>query len=192
MGGRILRRPGQPGIHPRIVASVILYGLTWRIRSSRVLEYMTGHNVDFMWLTEGRTIDHTTICKFRTRFKKQLKALFRGLGRLAMTMGLIRLGEVTFDGTRVKANNDRHESWTAKDVEKQLAELEAKFGDLLDESERVDAAEDERFGLQTPPELPPELADAKVRQQRLLEGRSNWPRLTQLGSGRDQNAGPTA
>jgi len=80
---------GQPGIHPRVVAGVILYGLTRRIRSSRVLEYMTGHNVDFMWLTEGRTIDHTTICKFRTRFKKQLKALFRGLGRLAMTMGLI-------------------------------------------------------------------------------------------------------
>jgi transposase len=160
---------GQPGIHPRVVASVILYGLTRRIRSSRVLEYMTGHNVDFLWLTEGRTIDHTTICKFRTRFKKQLKALFRGLGRLAMTMGLIRLGEVTFDGTRAKANNDRFETWTAKDVEKQLAELEAKFGELLDEAERVDAAEDERFGLQTPPALPPELADAKARQQRLLE-----------------------
>jgi len=62
---------GQPGIHPRVVASVILYGLTRRIRSSRVLEYMTGHNVDFMWLTEGRTIDHTTLCKFRTRFKKR-------------------------------------------------------------------------------------------------------------------------
>ena len=157
------------GIHPRVVASVILYGLTRRIRSSRVLEYMTGHNVDFMWLTEGRTIDHTTLCKFRTRFKKQLKDLFRGLGRLAMTMGLIRLGEVTFDGTRVKANNDRYETWTAEDVEKQLAELEAKFGELLEESERVDAAEEERFGLQTPPALPPELADAKARQQRLLE-----------------------
>ena len=160
---------GQPGIHPRVVASVILYGLTRRIRSSRVLEYMTGHNVDFMWLTEGRTIDHTTICKFRTRFKKQLKALFRGLGRLAMTMGLIRLGEVTFDGTRTKASNDRYETWTTKDVEKQLAELEAKFGELLDESERVDAAEEERFGLQTPPAVPPELADAKVRHQRLRE-----------------------
>jgi len=160
---------GQPPIPPRVVASVILYGLLRRIRSSRVLEYMTGHNVDFMWLTEGRTIDHTTICKFRTRFKKQLKTLFRGLGRLAMTMGLIRLGEVTFDGTRVKANNSRYETWTAAEVEKRLAELEAEFGQLLDESERVDAAEDERFGLQSPPALPPELADAKVRQQRLLE-----------------------
>lgn len=160
---------GQPGIHPRVVASVILYGLLRRIRSSRVLEYMTGHNVDFMWLTEGRTIDHSTICKFRTRFKKQLKALFRGLSRLAMTMGLIRLGEVTFDGTRVKANNGRYETWTAAEVEKRLAELEAEFGQALEESERVDAAEEERFGLQSPPALPPELADAKARQQRLLE-----------------------
>jgi len=160
---------GQPPIHPRIIASVILYGLMRRIRSSRVLEYMTGHNVDFMWLTEGRTIDYSTICKFRTRFKKQLKALFRGLGRLALAMGVVRLGEVTFDGTRVKSNNDRYETWTAKDVEKQLAELEAQFGELLNESERVDAAEDERFGLQNPTDLPPELADAKARQQRLLE-----------------------
>ena len=160
---------GQPPIHPRIIASVILYGLMRRIRSSRVLEYMTGHNVDFMWLTEGRTIDYSTICKFRTRFKKQLKALFRGLGRLALAMGVVRLGEVTFDGTRVKSNNDRYETWTAKDVEKQLDELEAQFGELLNESERVDAAEDERFGLQNPTDLPPELADAKARQQRLLE-----------------------
>ena len=136
---------GQPGIHPRVVASVILYGLLRRIRSSRVLEYMTGHNVDFMWLTEGRTIDHSTICKFRTRFKKQLKALFRGLSRLAMTMGLIRLGEVTFDGTRVKANNGRYETWTAAEVEKRLAELEAEFGQALEESERVDAAEKEQI-----------------------------------------------
>ena len=43
---------------------------------------MTGHNVDFIWLTEGRTIDHTTLCKFRTRFKKPLKELFVGLNRI--------------------------------------------------------------------------------------------------------------
>jgi transposase len=160
---------GQPPIAPRVVASVILYGLTRRIRSSRVLEYMTGHNVDFMWLTEGRTIDHSTLCKFRTRFKKELKGLFRGLGRLAMSMGLIRLGEVTFDGTRVKASNDRYATWKAQDIEKQLADLESQFGQLLDESERVDAAEDERYGLQSPSALPADLADAKARRQRLLE-----------------------
>ena len=66
-------RRGQPPIPPRVLASVILYGLLRRIRSSRMLEYLTGHNVDFLWLTEGRTIDHTTLCKFRTRFKQPLR-----------------------------------------------------------------------------------------------------------------------
>jgi transposase len=160
---------GQPGIRPRIVASVILYGLLLHIRSSRFLEYLTGHNVDFMWLTEGRTIDHSTLCKFRTRFKEQLKELFRSLGRMAMTMGLIRLGEVTFDGTRVKANNGRFQTWTSAAVEKRLAELEAEFGKLLDEAERTDTAENEQFGLATPAALPPDLADAKARRERLQE-----------------------
>ena len=162
-------RRGQPPIPPRVVASVILYGLLRRVRSSRVLEYMTGHNVDFLWLTEGRTIDHTTLCKFRTRFKKPLKELFVGLNRMAMAMGLIRLGEVTFDGTRVKANNGRHEIWTAAAVEKRLAELAAEFDQLMAKAEQTDAADDERFGLTSSATLPPELADAEARRQWLLE-----------------------
>jgi transposase len=168
--GYSLRR-GQPPIAPRVVASVILYGLLRRIRSSRVLEYMTGHNVDFLWLTEGRTIDHTTLCKFRTRFKDPLKKLFLGLNRMAMTMGLIRLGEVTFDGTRVKANNGRHHVWTAAAVEKRLAELEAEFEQLMAEAGEADATEDERFGRTSSTVLPPELADAEARRQRLREAR---------------------
>jgi transposase len=138
---------GQPGIRPRVVASAILYGR----------------------LTEGRTIDHSRLCKIRTRFKDQLKELFRALGRMALTMGRIRLGEVTFDGTRVKANNGRFETWTSAAVEKRLAELEAEFGKLLEQAEQSDAAENEQFGMTTPAALPPDLADAKVRQQRLQE-----------------------
>jgi transposase len=162
-------RRGQPPIPPRVLASVILYGLLRRIRSSRVLEYLTGHNVDFLWLTEGRTIDHTTLCKFRTRFKQPLKKLFLGLNRTAMAMGLIRLGEVTFDGTRVKANNGRCHVWTAASVEKQLAELATEFDRLLAKTQETDAAEDERFGLMSSTKLPPELADVEARRQRLRE-----------------------
>lgn len=160
---------GQPPIHPRILAGVLLYGLTRRIRSSRVLEYMTGHNIDFMWLTEGRRIDHTTICKFRTRFEKPLKALFRQVVRTAMNIGLIRLGEVTFDGTRVKASNDRYETSTAANVEKQLAELGERFGQWLVEAEKSDTADNEAFGLSSPEKLPADLADAKLRQAKLKE-----------------------
>ena len=100
-------RIGQPPIPPWVLAGIIVYGLMRRIRSSRQLEYACGHNLDFMWLAEGRTIDHDTLCKFRTRFKGPLKRLFKDVGRLAMRMGLIRLVEVAFDGTRVKANASR-------------------------------------------------------------------------------------
>jgi transposase len=90
-------RKGQPPIPPWIMAGVILYGLMRGIRSSRMLEYLCGHNVDFVWLAEGRIIDHTTLCKFRTRFRGPLKELFRQLGKLSLQMGLIRLVEVAFD-----------------------------------------------------------------------------------------------
>ena len=98
---------GQPGIHPRVVASVILYGLLRRIRSSRVLEYMTGHNVDFMWLTEGRTIDHSTICKFRTRFRAT-ESLVPWAEPIGHDDGADPLGRGDLHGTRVKANNGRY------------------------------------------------------------------------------------
>ncbi len=111
---------GQPPIPPWVMAGVILYGLMRGIRSSRMLEYLCGHNVDFMWLAEGRVIDHTTLCKFRTRFRGPLKELFRQLGKLSLQMGLIRLVEVAFDGTRVKANASRLRTWTAERLEAAL------------------------------------------------------------------------
>src|SRR5271168_4479014 len=68
---------GQPPIHPRIMAAVIPYGLTLGIRASRKLEYACGNNIDFIWLTEGRVIDHSTLAGFRVRFEKPLKGMFR-------------------------------------------------------------------------------------------------------------------
>ena len=101
------RERGRPPIHPRIMSGVILYGLTRGVRSSRHLEYLLGHNIDFMWLAAGRQIDHSTICEFRTKFRDALKNTFRQLGRIALTMGVARLNEVALDGTRIKANNGR-------------------------------------------------------------------------------------
>src|SRR5271167_2523835 len=68
---------GQPPIHPRVIASVILYGLCRRIRSTRKFQEACCYRYDFMWLVEGRQIDYTTFAKFRTRFGKELKDTFR-------------------------------------------------------------------------------------------------------------------
>ncbi len=162
-------RVGQPPIPPWVMAGVILYGLMRRIRSSRQLEYACTNHIDFLWLAEGRTIDHDTICTFRTKFKGPLKELFKQVGRVAMTMGLIRLMEVAFDGTRVKANASRFRTWTATKVTEALNELEAQIERMLGEAEAADASEAIRWSEGEGRSLPPELADAKRRQEKLRQ-----------------------
>ena len=160
---------GQPPIPPWVLAGVILYGLMRRIRSSRQLEYVCGHNIDFMWLAEGRRIDHSTFCQFRTKFKGPLKDLFKQVGRVAMGMGFIRLLEVAFDGTRVKANASRFHTWTAEKVEAALQELQTRVAAMLAEAEAADADETSLADDRLAQPLPPELADAQKRQAKLRQ-----------------------
>lgn len=163
-------RKGQPPIHPRVVAGVILYGLTRGVRSSRHLEYLLRHNLDFIWLAEGREMDHSTICDFRNEFGKPLKDLFRQIGRIALTMGLIRLNEVALDGTREKANNSRNRTLTAEGIEKRLAALDEQLEAMLGEAEAADAAEGKLFDTgESSEQLPRKLADARARQRELKE-----------------------
>lgn len=161
-------KSGQPPIHPRVIAGMILYALTRGLRSSRLLEYMTSHNVDFMWLVEGQNLDHSTICGFRKKFRKPLKSLFRQIGRIAMTMGLIRLNEVALDGTRTKANNGRHETLTAAGIEERLASLDKQLEQMLREADEADAKETHLLDTgESSSKLPSGLARAKARQEEL-------------------------
>lgn len=156
---------GQPPISPRVLIKVLLYAMSRRIRSSRQIEYALGFHVDFMWLAECRGIDHSTLCDFRKNHFEELKDLFRQLGKLALTMGIARLNEITFDGTRVRANNSRYATLTAEGLEKRLDELEKELGEWAREIER----NDEREGGQPKTQIPPELLDAKARQAKLQE-----------------------
>jgi transposase len=161
---------GQPPIPPKIMAGVLLYGLTQGIRSSRRLEWACGHAVDFMWLAEGRVIDHSTFCEFRTTFRQELKDLFRHLGRLARVMGVVRLNCVAIDGTRAAANSSRHGTRTAESIEAELAKLDERFDAMLAEAEAVDQHESATlFGEDVTPvtSVSKELASAKTRQAKL-------------------------
>lgn len=165
---RYNQRRGQPPIPPRIVAATILYGMSRGIRASRRLEYECENAVDFMWLTEGRHIDHSTFCKFRTRFNKELKALFRDMGKLAMAMGLVRLNEVALDGTRVRANSSRSSTATARTLEGRLAALDGQIATMFSEADEADRRDGLLFDAQdSPTSLPRKLGTLKKRQEAL-------------------------
>jgi transposase len=161
---RYPRRRGQPPIHPRYLVAAILYGLWRGIRSSRNLEEACCYRLDFIWLVQGRHIDHTTFSKFRTRFHDELKQLFKQVGLMAMQLGLIGLGEVAFDGTRVKANNSRFGTRTAKTLEEKLQVLDELFEHL---TAQVKAGDEAEAGQGSPTQLPQQLADVEQRRQRL-------------------------
>lgn len=183
-------RLGQPAIHPRVIASVYLYGLMRKLRPSRQLEYVCSHNIDFIWLAEGRSMDHSTFCGFRTRFRKELKSLFQQICKIAMTMGVIRLGEVTLDGTRVKANNGRYQTWTAKKLEERLKALDEQLEQMLREAEQADA-EDSLLSEtgESSRQLPAELAELKQRQSKLQEALETL-RAADIARAKDGNDNP--
>ena len=163
---------GQPPLHPKVVAAAIIYGMTQGIRSSRRLEWACGQAVDFMWLVEGRTIDHSTFCVFRNKFKQQIKDLFRQIGRVAMNMGLVSLNQVALDGTRVRANSSPHATASATTLEQRLKALEEQIEKMLAEADQVDQKDKDLFGdYVSASRLPAELADIRQGWVRL------WRRL---------------
>lgn len=129
---------GQPPIHPRYVAAAIFYGILNGIRSSRKVEAATRKHIDFMWLLQGQTIDHTTISKFRTNFKDALKDTFRQINQEGLKRMGDRLLDLVIDGTRIRACSDRHGARTAPWIEKRLAELQLHVEQALREMAEQD------------------------------------------------------
>jgi transposase len=157
---------GQPAIHPRVLASILLYGLLHRVRSSRLLERATQMQLDFRWLAHGHAPDHTTLSEFRRKFGDELKKLFVQIGLVAREMGCLPLERLAFDGTRVKANNRRSGTRTPDELRKLRDELAAKFA----EWERQTAEDDLRqqwFDGAAVPAPPRELANAQRRIEQI-------------------------
>jgi transposase len=172
---------GQPPIHPRILASVILYGLLTRIRSSRALEEALQVRLDFRWLVEGRSIDHTTISEFRRKNADALKNTFVQIGLLARELGWLQLNSLAFDGTRVQANNRRSGTRTPEQLRAMKQELAAKFAELEARTAAADAAEEELFAEQSGHTLPDELADIERRRNQVDAALAELDRLEQAG-----------
>jgi transposase len=158
---------GQPPIHPRVMASVILYGLSLGIRSSRKLEDSCGNRIDFIWLTEGRVIDHSTLAGFRVRFETQLKGMFRQIGQVAIGLGMANLNQVALDGTVKRSSNSRFAVAKRATLEQKLAALDTQIEESMKQAQQADRKEDELFGESSPTKLPAELKQIQARQKRL-------------------------
>ncbi len=160
-------RRGQPPIRPRILAAVILYGLLTRIRTSRSLEESLEVRLDFRWLVEGRSIDHTTISEFRRKNAAALKDTFVQIGLVAREMGWLPLATLAFDGTRMRANNRASGTRTPERLREMKKELAAKFKELEAQTAAADRQEDEVFGEGSAHTVADQLADVEGRSKQV-------------------------
>ena len=158
---------GQPPYDPRMMAGLLLYAYCVGVFSSRKIEKATYHSVPFRVLCADQHPDHDTIAEFRKRHLKALSGLFVQVLRLCQTVGLVKLGHVALDGTKVRANASKHKAMSYGRMEKKARELEEEVARLLSEAEAVDAQEDAVYGKgKRGDELPEEL---RFKQSRLMK-----------------------
>ena len=137
---------GRPPFHPQAMVGLLLYGACRGIYSSRRLAQACRDNVTFMYLTGRLEPDFHTIAQFRKRFRQELRALFRQVLQVCRAAGLVRLGHVSLDGTKVRANASKHKAMSYGRMVAKERELEEEIRRWLEEGERQDAEEDEAYG----------------------------------------------
>jgi len=158
---------GQPPIHPKILASVILYGLLVRIRPSRSLEEALQVRMDFRWLVEGRSIDHSTLSEFRRKHADALKQTFVQIALVAREIGCLPLQKLAFDGTRIRANNRRRGTRTPAELREMKQALTEKFAELEAKAAEADKSDDEQLGDDSSHLLTEGFADVRRRTQQV-------------------------
>lgn len=161
---------GSPPHHPKMMVALLLYGYCVGVASSRKIEKKTYEDVAFRVIAAGQHPDHVRISEFRRRHLPALAELFIQILRLCREAGLVKLGHVALDGTKVQANASKHKAMSYGRMKEADAKLKAKVDELLAAAEAADADEDARFGKdRTGDELPEELRRAETRRARIRE-----------------------
>jgi len=163
---------GSPAYHPEMMVALLLYAYCVGVPSSRQVEKACQEAIPFRVLTANQHPDHDTVAEFRRRHLKVLAALFIQVLHLCRKAGLVKLGHVALDGTKVKANASKHKAMSYARMQKSVGELEAEVKRLLEEAEAVDQAEDQRYGKgRRGDELPEELRFKERRLAKIKEAK---------------------
>ena len=146
------RGSGEASYHPELLLGLLVYGYATGVFSSRKLERATHDSVAFRFIAANEHPDHDTIATFRRRFLKPIEALFVQVLVLAREMGVLKMGTVALDGTKIHANASRHSALSYEHAGKIETQLKAEVAELLAKAEAADQA-DVPDGLLIPEEL---------------------------------------
>jgi transposase len=163
---------GQPPFDPRLMTALLLHGYASGLYSSRRIAKATVERADFMMIVAGDPPDFRTINEFRRRHMKGLSGLFVQVLKLAEKAGLVKLGHVALDGTRIKANASKHKAMSYERMKKREAELKAEVDRWLEAAQAADREEDELYGDRRGDELPDWVSDKQKRLEKIRQAKA--------------------
>jgi transposase len=161
---------GQPPFDPRMMVALLLHSYASGLYSSRRIAKACRERTDFIMIA---ALDPRTISDFRKRHLRALAALFLQVLKLCEKAGLVKLGHVALDGTKIKANASKHKAMSYERMKKREAELQAEVDRMLAAAEAADAREDETHGnTKTGDEMPNWVADKQKRIEKIREAKA--------------------
>ena len=166
-------RRGGPPYHPRMMVKVLLYGYCTGVASSRRIAQRLHEDIAFRVLAANNTPDFRTVSDFRKDHLEALGELFLQVLELCQQAGLVKLGHVALDGTKVRANASKHKAMSYGRMKEKEAQLQAEVDELLRKAQEVDEEEDRRYGKdKRGDELPEELAFREGRLRKIREAKA--------------------
>ena len=184
---------GERPFAPRMMLGLLVYGYSVGVFSSRKIERATYEDVAFRVLAGGEHPHFTTVNEFRLRHREAFAELFHQVLEDCMSAGLVKLGHVAIDGTKMKANASKHKAMSYDRMKKDEERLKAEIEELISRAEATDAAEDTAHGEgQQPSDLPTELRRREGRRalikanREALEKEAAKARAAQLAAQADE------
>ena len=163
-------RRGGPPYHPLMMVKVLLYAYCVGAPSSRRIASRLHEDIAFRVLAVNNTPDFRTISDFRKDHLEALAGLFLQVLAFCQGAGMVKLGHVALDGTKVRANASKHKAMSYKRMKEKEAQLAAEVDELLRRAQETDAEEDRQYGKdQRGDELPEELAFREGRLEKIRE-----------------------
>src|SRR5271163_4256699 len=161
------RGSGSASYHPRVLVGLLVYGYATGVFSSRKLERATYDSVAFRFIAANDHPDHDTLATFRRRFLKEIEELFVDVLRLAREMGVLKMGTIGLDDTKIHTNASRHSALSYEHAGKIEAQLKGEVAELMAKAEAADAA-DIPDGMS----VPDELARREERLRKIAEAKA--------------------
>jgi transposase len=162
---------GQPPYDPRLMTKLLVYGYCTGVFSSRRIQKRLQEDIPFKVLAAGNEPDFRTISDFRKIHLEALENLFEQVLEMALQCGSIKLGRVSLDGTKLKANASKHKAMSYGRMKEKQRQLKEEVKQLLEQAEAADQEEDRQYGSKRGDELPEELRRRETRLAKIKEAK---------------------